>query len=155
LTIRPTEADLYWGDYQLEGCLVARCEDHHLRRENSSGTYVYFKDNVLKGDDFSPDDADYAWNCSSRQCRLEGQVWIGYGGAAYAKGIKDVKVKKDASTPGYAPTEEKRKERQLPDFTILVPLHTQSAYRCSEGVCRLDSPARRGSKWSVSVGTSP
>ena len=37
---------------------------------------------------------------------VKDKVSIGYGGAAYAKGIKILKVKKDASSPAYEPTPE-------------------------------------------------
>ena len=39
---------------------------------------------------------------------------IGYGGAAYAKGIKVIKVKKDASSPGVAPSDATIKNGTYP-----------------------------------------
>lgn len=39
---------------------------------------------------------------------------IGYGGAAYAKGIKLIKVKKDAATPGVAPSDATIKNGTYP-----------------------------------------
>ena len=42
------------------------------------------------------------------------KMGIGYGGAAYAKGVKFVKVKKNASTPGYEPTPENIKQGLYP-----------------------------------------
>jgi phosphate transport system substrate-binding protein len=74
-------------------------------RENSSGTYTYFHDEVVK--------ADYAASVQS----LPGTAavvnavkkdvnGIGYGGAAYAVGVKHAKVKKDATSPAYLPTTE-------------------------------------------------
>jgi phosphate transport system substrate-binding protein len=74
-------------------------------RENSSGTYTYFHDEVVK--------ADYAANVQS----LPGTAavvnavkkdvnGIGYGGAAYAVGVKHAKVKKDANSPAILPTAE-------------------------------------------------
>ena len=74
-------------------------------RENSSGTYVYFHDEVVKG--------DYATNVQS----LPGTAavvnavkkdinGIGYGGAAYAVGIKHAKVKKDSKSTAFLPTFE-------------------------------------------------
>ena len=70
-------------------------------RENSSGTYEYFKEDVVKG--------DYAASCQT----LPGTAavvnavtkdvnGIGYGGAAYAKNIKIIKVKKDSKSLAYA-----------------------------------------------------
>jgi phosphate transport system substrate-binding protein len=74
-------------------------------RENSSGTYTYFHDEVVK--------ADYAASVQS----LPGTAavvnavkkdvnGIGYGGAAYAVGVKHAKVKKDANSPSFLPTVE-------------------------------------------------
>ena len=82
-------------------------------RENSSGTYVFFKDNVVK--------ADYAANCQT----LPGTAavvnavkkdinGIGYGGAAYSTGIEICKVKKDAKSIAYAATAETIKSNQYP-----------------------------------------
>jgi phosphate transport system substrate-binding protein len=72
-------------------------------RENSSGTYTYFHDEVVK--------ADYAASVQS----LPGTAavvnavkkdvnGIGYGGAAYAVGVKHALVKKDAGSKAYMPT---------------------------------------------------
>ena len=83
-------------------------------RENSSGTYVYFKDNVLKGDDFSPMTQTMPGTAAVVNAVSKDKFGIGYGGAAYAKGIKDVKVKKDAGSPGYLPTEENVKSGKYP-----------------------------------------
>ena len=74
-------------------------------RENSSGTYTYFHDEVVK--------ADYAANTQS----LPGTAavvnavkkdvnGIGYGGAAYAVGVKNAKVKKDAKSKAFLPSKE-------------------------------------------------
>jgi phosphate transport system substrate-binding protein len=82
-------------------------------RENSSGTYVFFQENVVKG--------DYAANCQT----LPGTAAvvnavkkdpnaIGYGGAAYAEGIELVKVKKDDKSPGFLPTPESIKTGEYP-----------------------------------------
>ena len=82
-------------------------------RENSSGTYVFFQENVVKG--------DYASNCQT----LPGTAAvvnavkkdpnaIGYGGAAYAEGIEICKVKKDDNSPAYEASAETIKNNQYP-----------------------------------------
>jgi phosphate transport system substrate-binding protein len=82
-------------------------------RENSSGTYVFFQENVVKG--------DYAANCQT----LPGTAAvvnavkkdpnaIGYGGAAYAEGIELCKVKKDENSPAYLATAETIKTGEYP-----------------------------------------
>jgi phosphate transport system substrate-binding protein len=82
-------------------------------RENSSGTYVFFQENVVKG--------DYAASCQT----LPGTAAvvnavkkdpnaIGYGGAAYAEGIEICKVKKDDNSPAYLATAETIKTGEYP-----------------------------------------
>ncbi len=83
-------------------------------RENSSGTYVYFKDNVLKGADFSAQTQTLPGTGAIVNAISKDKDGIGYGGAAYAKGVKYCKVKKDAQTPGYEPTLENVKSGNYP-----------------------------------------
>ena len=82
-------------------------------RENSSGTYTYFHDEVVK--------ADYATNVQS----LPGTAavvnavkkdvnGIGYGGAAYAQGVKHAMVKMDTGSPAYLPTAENVAKGEYP-----------------------------------------
>jgi phosphate transport system substrate-binding protein len=82
-------------------------------RENSSGTYVYFKDNVIK--------ADYAPSCQTLpgtaaivNAVKKDKYGIGYGGAAYAEGVKHCKVKKDDKSIAYEPTPENIKSNKYP-----------------------------------------
>jgi len=75
-------------------------------RENNSGTYVYFKDNVLGGEDFAATAQNMPGTASVVNAVAKDRAGIGYGGAAYAEGIKLVLVKQDASSPAYAPTVE-------------------------------------------------
>jgi phosphate transport system substrate-binding protein len=82
-------------------------------RENSSGTYTYLHDEVVK--------ADYASTVQS----LPGTAavvnavkkdvnGIGYGGAAYAVGVKYAKVKKDANSTAYVPSAETIAKSEYP-----------------------------------------
>jgi len=82
-------------------------------RENSSGTYVFFKDNVVK--------ADYAASCQTLpgtaavvNAVSKDKYGIGYGGAAYAKGVKHCLVKKDDKSQGYVANAETIKSGQYP-----------------------------------------
>ena len=82
-------------------------------RENSSGTYVFFQENVVKG--------DYAPNCQTLpgtaavvNAVKKDPAGIGYGGAAYAEGIEICKVKKDDKSVGYIPTAETIKTGEYP-----------------------------------------
>jgi phosphate transport system substrate-binding protein len=99
-------SDIYLG--KIKNWKEVGGNDAEIRmygRENSSGTYTYFHDEVVK--------ADYAANVQS----LPGTAavvnavkkdvnGIGYGGAAYAVGVKHAKVKKDANSPAILPTAE-------------------------------------------------
>ncbi|KQB37925.1 ABC-type phosphate-transport system, binding protein component PstS [Flavobacterium daejeonense] len=82
-------------------------------RESSSGTFGFFRDNVVKG--------DYASSCQTLpgtaaivNAVKKDKYAIGYGGAAYAEGVKDCKVKKDDKSPAYAPTAETIKNKTYP-----------------------------------------
>lgn len=83
-------------------------------RENSSGTYVYFKDNVLGGADFTSSMQSMPGTAAVVNAVAKDKNAIGFGGAAYAKGIKFAKVKKDADSPAYEPTEENVKSGDYP-----------------------------------------
>lgn len=83
-------------------------------RENSSGTYVYFKDNVLEGADFSPMTQTMPGTAAVVNAVAKDKYGIGYGGAAYGKGIRYAKVKKDANSQAYEPIEENIKSGKYP-----------------------------------------
>ncbi len=72
-------------------------------RENSSGTYVFFKEHVLKNADYSPRAQTMPGTAAVVNAVSKEKFGIGYGGAAYAKGIKILKVKKDDASPGVLP----------------------------------------------------
>ncbi len=75
-------------------------------RENSSGTYEFFKKNVLKGKDFVTHAQTMPGTAAVLQAVGKDRTGIGYGGAAYGAGAKAIRVKKDANSPAVAPTEE-------------------------------------------------
>lgn len=61
-------------------------------RENSSGTYVFVKDEVLKGGDYTPRAQTLPGTAAVVNAVSKEKFGIGYGGAAYAKGIKELQV---------------------------------------------------------------
>ncbi len=61
-------------------------------RENSSGTYSFFKDNVLKGKDFAAQTQTLPGTAAVVNAVAKDKFGIGYGGAAYAKGVKYAKA---------------------------------------------------------------
>ena len=73
-------------------------------RENSSGTYGYFKEHVLGNRDFSERVQTLPGTAAVVNAVSKDKNGIGYGGAAYAKGVRDVAIKKDASSPAVMPT---------------------------------------------------
>jgi phosphate transport system substrate-binding protein len=83
-------------------------------RENNSGTYVYFKDNVLKGEDYTSTMQSMPGTAAVVNAVAKDKFGVGYGGAAYGKGIRELKVKKDANSTAYTPTEENVKSGNYP-----------------------------------------
>ena len=71
-------------------------------RENSSGTYVFFKEHVLANADYTPRAQAMPGTAAVVNAVSKEKFGIGYGGAAYAKGIKVLKIKKDAGSPAIA-----------------------------------------------------
>lgn len=83
-------------------------------RENSSGTYVFFKEEVLKGADYSPRAQTLPGTAAVVNAVSKEKLGIGYGGAAYAKGIKILKIKKDEGSPAVGPEEQNVKSGTYP-----------------------------------------
>lgn len=75
-------------------------------RENSSGTYEFFKEHVLKGKDFVASAQTMPGTAAVLQAVGKDKNGIGYGGAAYGAGAKHLAVKKDSASPAIEPTEE-------------------------------------------------
>jgi phosphate transport system substrate-binding protein len=61
-------------------------------RENSSGTYVFFKEHVLGNEDFAPEAQTLPGTAAVVNAVAKEANGIGYGGAAYAKGVKEVQI---------------------------------------------------------------
>jgi phosphate transport system substrate-binding protein len=75
-------------------------------RENSSGTYEFFKEHVLKGKDFAARAQTMPGTAAVLQAVAKDKNGIGYGGAAYGAGAKHLSIKKTDSSPAIEPTEE-------------------------------------------------
>ncbi|MBL9145162.1 MAG: phosphate ABC transporter substrate-binding protein [Verrucomicrobiaceae bacterium] len=74
-------------------------------RENSSGTYEFFKEHVLAKQDFAASAQTMPGTAAVLQAVAKDANGIGYGGAAYGAGAKHLLIKKDAASPGVEPTE--------------------------------------------------
>ncbi|MEP6662184.1 MAG: phosphate ABC transporter substrate-binding protein [Verrucomicrobiota bacterium] len=75
-------------------------------RENSSGTYEFFKEHVLQGKDFAASAQTLQGTAQVIQNVAKEKNGIGYGGGAYGSGVKHLKIKKDEGSPAIEPTEE-------------------------------------------------
>jgi len=74
-------------------------------RENSSGTYEFFKEHVLKGKDFAASAQTMPGTAAIVQAVVKDKNGIGYGGAAYGGGSKLLSIKKTDTSPAIEPTE--------------------------------------------------
>lgn len=73
-------------------------------RENSSGTYEYFRERILGGKDFAPSTQSLGGTSAVAHAVKEDAFGIGYGGIAYLQGIKALKIRADDTAPAVAPT---------------------------------------------------
>jgi len=94
-------------------------------RENNSGTYVYFKDNVLDGADYTASMQSLPGTAAVVNAVVRDANAIGFGGAAYAKGVKFAKIKKQAASPAYEPSEDNIKTGNYP-ITRFLYMYTRS-----------------------------
>ena len=112
-------------------------------RENSSGTYVFFKEHVLQNADYTPRAQAMPGTAAVVNAVVKEKFGIGYGGAAYAKGIKVLKVKKDAASPAIAPDGRHDQERDLPAVAPAVLLRARQPVGRDQGLHRLGAVAGR------------
>jgi phosphate transport system substrate-binding protein len=88
-------------------------------RENSSGSYEFFKEHVLKGHDFAASAQTMPGTAAIVQAVLKDKNGIGYGGAAYGGGSKLLAIKKDDASPAIDPTEENVESGTYPIWRYL------------------------------------
>ncbi len=69
-------------------------------RENNSGTYVFFKENVLDNEDFAQDIQTLPGTAAVVNAVSKDPASIGYGGIAYASGIRALAIKRDDTLAG-------------------------------------------------------
>lgn len=75
-------------------------------RENSSGTYSYFKEFVLKNEDYAEQTQTLPGTAAVVNAVAKDKYGIGYGGIAYGTGVKYAAVKKDDKSPAVEPKME-------------------------------------------------
>ncbi len=74
-------------------------------RENSSGTYEYFKDHVLGGADFAAAVQTLPGTAAVVNAVAQDANGIGYGGAAYAAGVRDAAIKVHPDSAAVSPSQ--------------------------------------------------
>ena len=73
-------------------------------RDNSSGTYVYFKEHVLENKDFPPAYQALPGTGAVVDAVAKDKAAIAYGGIGYAKDIKTLSIAKSAGMPPVEPS---------------------------------------------------
>jgi len=83
--------------------------DHRIilyGRENNSGTYAFFKEHVLDKEDYADATQTLPGTAAVVNAVSKDKHGIGYGGIAWAKGVKYAAVKKDDTTAAVEPNVE-------------------------------------------------
>lgn len=75
-------------------------------RENNSGTYAFFKEHVLNEEDYADQTQTLPGTAAVVNAVSKDEWGIGYGGIAWAKGVKDCAIRKDDSSQAVLPTIE-------------------------------------------------
>jgi phosphate transport system substrate-binding protein len=73
-------------------------------RENSSGTYSYFKELVLKNEDYAEVTQTLPGTAAVVSAVVNDKFGIGYGGVAWDKGVRALQIKKDDKSAAIEPT---------------------------------------------------
>jgi phosphate transport system substrate-binding protein len=94
-------------------------------RENNSGTYVYFKDNVLMGEDYSARVQTLPGTAAVVNAVARDPNGIGYGGAAYAKGVRECAVRRTPQSPAITPNAATVQDGSYP-ITRLLYFYTRT-----------------------------
>lgn len=92
-------------------------------RENSSGTYAYFKERVLGGLDFAPSAQMLPGTAAVINAVSRDPSSIGYGGVGYGGGVRTVPLS-DGDSPPVAPTAEHAIDRTYPLSRFLYMVTT-------------------------------
>jgi phosphate transport system substrate-binding protein len=83
-------------------------------RENSSGTYQFFKEHVLSKEDFAQEVQTLPGTGAIVNAVSKDPASIGYGGIAYASGIRVVPVRRDEKSDAVTPSLTTVKSGQYP-----------------------------------------
>jgi phosphate transport system substrate-binding protein len=88
-------------------------------RENSSGSYEFFKEKVLLGRDFSPRTQTLAGTAQVIQQVGLDPNGIGYGGSAYGQGAKHIRIAEHLGAEAVEPSESSVASQRYPVWRYL------------------------------------
>ena len=88
-------------------------------RENSSGSYEFFKEHILKGHDFAASAQTMPGTAAIVQAVMKDKNGIGFGGAAYGGSTRLLSIKKDDASPAIEPTEQNVENGAYPIWRYL------------------------------------
>lgn len=83
-------------------------------RENNSGTYVFFKEHVLEDEDYSPYTQTLPGTAAVVNAVSKDKNGIGYGGIAWAKGVKYAAVARTSKDKAILPSVESVSSGEYP-----------------------------------------
>ena len=115
-----------WSQLGVDSKVLATDEITRVSRQNSSGTYAYFREAVLgKGRDYKLGSIDQSGSKDVVALVANTPGAVGYSGMGYATpGVKMLKISKRKGDPGIPPTIENAKNETYP---ITRPLWIYSA----------------------------
>ena len=103
-------------------------------RENNSGTYVFFKEHVLDNEDFGRDIQTLPGTAAIVNAVSKDAASLGYGGIAYASGIRAIAIRADENSEAVSPSLETVESgkyplsRQLFFYTVGEPTGEVKAF---------------------------
>jgi phosphate transport system substrate-binding protein len=83
-------------------------------RENNSGTYAFFKEHVLDKEDYAAETQTLPGTAAVVNAVAKDEFGIGYGGIAWASGVKFAKVRSEEDSVAVLPTEESVSSGEYP-----------------------------------------
>lgn len=105
-------------------------------RENSSGTYVFVKDHVLKEEDFAAEAQSLPGTAAVVNAVAQEPYAIGFGGGAYAKGVRELAVR--VGDQNILPTKENIHSGNYPlsrDLLFYLPPHPSTQAQAFLAFC--------------------
>jgi phosphate transport system substrate-binding protein len=99
--------DIYTG--VVENWQALGGPDHQIvlyGRENNSYTYLFFKEHVMDGEDYAVETQTLPGTAAVVNAVAKDRYGIGYGGLAWARGVKFAQVRMGPEAPAIAPDAE-------------------------------------------------